>query len=145
MADIWSTVKRSEVMSRIKSKDTSCELLVRSMLHRSGYRFRVHRIDLPGTPDIVLPRYDTVIFVHGCFWHHHTACIDGRYPKSNRDYWREKINRNVARDMRHRRKLWRLGWRVLTVRECQIEHSPLKVLQRICSTIKQPNNWSHNA
>ncbi|NQT72248.1 MAG: DNA mismatch endonuclease Vsr [Chloroflexi bacterium] len=118
--DIFAVEKRSEIMSRVKSKNTGLELKVRSGLHRIGYRFRIHRNDLPGTPDIVLPKYHTVIFVHGCFWHQHPGCKKATRPKQNPDFWEEKLSRNMERDRQAERDLKFLGWNVLTVWECEI-------------------------
>lgn len=106
-------------MSRVGSEDTKPELRVRSLLHRLGYRFRLHRRDLPGTPDIVLPSRSIVVFVHGCFWHGH-RCKIGKMPKSRTEYWGSKIAANVARDARKRRALYRLGWRSIVIWECEI-------------------------
>jgi DNA mismatch endonuclease (patch repair protein) len=106
-------------MSRIRGRNTSPELKVRSLLHRLGYRFRVNRPDLPGTPDIVLPRYRTVVFVHGCFWHRHPGCRFAYTPKSRIAFWKKKFRENVSRDRRKRRALEKLGWNVLTIWECQ--------------------------
>jgi DNA mismatch endonuclease (patch repair protein) len=118
--DIWPKNKRSEVMSKIRGKDTKPELTLRSALHRLGFRFRIHRKDLPGKPDIVLTKYQTVIFVHGCFWHFHQQCRAGRVPSSNSVFWKEKFDRNTARDLRNYKALEKLGWRVLVVWECEI-------------------------
>jgi DNA mismatch endonuclease (patch repair protein) len=109
-------------MALIRSKDTGPEVYVRRLLHRLGYRFRLHRSDLPGKPDIVLPGRRAVIFVHGCFWHHHSdpSCKLARIPKSRADYWRPKLERNAARDTTHRRALELAGWSVLEVWECQL-------------------------
>lgn len=107
-------------MAQVKSADTAPEIAVRRLVHRLGYRFRLHRRDLPGTPDLVLSRHRTVIFVHGCFWHQHRCRRGDRRPRANRAYWEAKLDRNVQRDARNRRRLRRLGWRVLTVWECQI-------------------------
>ena len=114
--------RRSWLMSRIGPTSTGPEIAVRSMLHGLGFRFRLHRRDLPGTPDIVLPRLGTVVFVHGCFWHGH-GCKKGRMPKSRTEYWGPKIEANRARDARVRRQLRTLGWQVVTVRECEIRDS----------------------
>lgn len=115
--DVFSKRKRSEVMSRIRSKDTEPELLVRRELHKRGFRFRIHVASLPGKPDLVLRRHATVIQVKGCFWHGH-SCLGGRVPSGN--YWKDKISRNRARDIRCERQLVALGWRVLTIWECRI-------------------------
>jgi DNA mismatch endonuclease, patch repair protein len=114
------TLTRSEVMARIKGKDTGPERAVRSLLHALGYRFRLHRKDLPGSPDIVLPGRKAVIFVHGCFWHGHGCKRGSRTPKANTDYWSKKLAGNVARDARTRAELEALGWRVLVVWECEV-------------------------
>jgi DNA mismatch endonuclease (patch repair protein) len=119
MADKLSAKRRSWNMSRIKSRDTNPELVVRRVLHNLGYRFRLHRTDLPGKPDIVLPRYRIAIFVHGCFWHQHGGCIDCSNPKTNSNYWRPKLLANVQRDRNHRRRLRRLGWLPIVIWECQ--------------------------
>ena len=107
-------------MARVKGKDTGPEKTVRSALHRLGYRFRLHRKDLPGKPDIVLPRRRAVIFVHGCFWHGHPGCPRAARPTANADYWNAKIDANIDRDRRARNRLRRLGWRVMVVWECRI-------------------------
>lgn len=119
MADVFSSSKRSWVMSRIRGVHTTPERLVRSFLHAQGFRFRLHVKTLPGRPDIVLPRHATVVFVHGCFWHHHSRCRNAVYPRTRTGFWRRKIDGNVARDKRTARKLRGLGWRVLTVWECE--------------------------
>jgi len=121
MADVFSKEKRSEVMSRIGSKNTKPELAFRKALHRLGYRFRVHVTALPGKPDIVLPKYYTAIQVRGCFWHSHN-CIDGHLPKSNKGYWKPKLQRNKSRDRRNDQALRKLGWRVVRVWECQLRN-----------------------
>jgi len=119
--DIWTKEKRSYVMSRIRSKNTKPELSLRSWLHKNGFRFRIHRKDLPGKPDIVLPKYKTVIFVHGCFWHYHATCREGRIPNTNSKFWHEKLSKNISRDLLHQEKLVELGWRVVIVWECELE------------------------
>lgn len=110
-------------MARVKGKNTRPELTVRSLLHSLGYRFRLHRRDLPGSPDIVLPGRKTVVFVHGCFWHGHDCKRGGRLPKANADYWVSKIGRNTARDARARAELEAQGWRVLVIWECEIKEA----------------------
>jgi len=121
MADVFSKDKRSWIMSRVRSKDTLPEKIVRSHAHRLGYRFRLHRSDLPGKPDIAFPCRRKVIFVHGCFWHGHHCARGDRKPKTNETYWRDKITRNVKRDNEHRRNLAKMGWRTLIIWECQIK------------------------
>jgi DNA mismatch endonuclease, patch repair protein len=120
MTDIFSAEKRSEVMSRIRGADTRPEKAVRSWLHHHWLRFRLHRPDLPGRPDIVLPRHRTVIFVHGCFWHRHEGCRLAYLPKSNVETWQRKFSSNRARDVGIASECARLGWRVLVVWECAI-------------------------
>jgi len=121
MADRLSIEHRSWNMSRIRGKDTKPELLVRSLIHRMGYRFRLHVDGLPGKPDIVLPRLRTVIFVHGCFWHRHTGCPKAYTPKSRIDFWQKKFESNVARDQATVSAILAMGWRVLTVWECELD------------------------
>src|SRR5439155_13449798 len=123
MADKLSVRQRSWNMSRIRSRDTNPELAVRRSLHRLGYRYRLHRNDLPGKPDIVLPKHRIVIFVHGCFWHQHAGCIDCSNPKTNIKYWRPKLLANVQRDRRHRRRLRRLGWLPVGIWGWQIQNA----------------------
>lgn len=118
--DTLTKERRSWNMSQIRGKDTKPELLVRSLLHRMGCRFRLHRSDLPGKPDIVLPKYRTIIFVHGCFWHRHKGCKYAYEPKSRKGFWRKKFERNVERHREVAANLGALGWRVLVVWECQL-------------------------
>lgn len=127
MADRLQPEARRRLMQTVKGKNTGPELEVRSLLHRLGYRFRLHRRDLPGTPDIVLPGRGAAIFVHGCFWHGH-ECRIGRLPKSRLDYWAPKIQDNRARDERKHSQLVAAGWRVLTVWQCEL--ADLKALER---------------
>lgn len=136
MPDIFTKAKRSEVMSRIKSRDTQPERAVRSMLHKLGYRFRLHRADLPGRPDLVLSRYRTVIFVHGCFWHRHKGCRLAYTPKSRVSFWQSKFSLNVVRDRRVRSRLVKLGWRVITVWECELR-SAERLSGRLDAKLKQ--------
>jgi len=120
--DTLSPSDRSALMSRIRGKNTRPELVVRSLLHRLGYRFRLHRRDLPGTPDIVLPKHHKIILVHGCFWHGHSCRLASK-PKTNEHYWNEKIQGNRNRDARNLDALKRLGWYVLELWECEIRRS----------------------
>lgn len=117
--DNLTRTQRSGAMRRVRSKDTTPEILVRSLVHTLGFRFRLNRRDLPGSPDLVLPRLHSVIFVHGCFWHQHNCARGARLPKSNQAYWLPKLRRNVERDRRSIRALRKQGWRVLVVWECQ--------------------------
>jgi len=120
MADVHSKGRRSYNMSRIKSKNTKPEILVRKYLHAQGYRFRLHVKKLPGKPDIVLPKYKTAIFVHGCFWHRHKRCKYFVVPKTRTKWWLDKINGNKARDERIFRELKKLGWKVIEIWECHL-------------------------
>lgn len=120
MADIVDAPTRSAMMAGIRGKNTKPEMLVRRFLHRSGFRFQLHRKDLPGRPDIVLPRYQTVVEVRGCFWHRHKNCRFAYMPKSNRAFWQAKLNGNRERDLRNLEKLRELGWRVIEVWECEL-------------------------
>lgn len=131
MADRISKARRSWNMSRIKGRDTTCEIKLRSSLHRAGYRFRVHDTRLPGRPDIVLPKYRTVVFVHGCFWHRHAGCVNAATPKTNQHFWLAKFRATVKRDHRNAVALVELGWQVLTVWECQINHDVGQVTNRV--------------
>ncbi len=119
MTDIISKEKRSWNMSRIKNKDTKPEMIVRSMLHRMGYRFRLHRKDLPGIPDIILPKYKTAILVHGCYWHRHKGCKYAYNPKSRADFWQKKFKDNILRDKKNQKYLEKAGWKVFIIWECE--------------------------
>jgi DNA mismatch endonuclease (patch repair protein) len=121
VTDVFTVEKRSAVMRRVKGRDTAPELKVRRLLHRLGARFRLHRKDLPGAPDIVLPGRRLAIFVHGCFWHGHDCARGARVPKQNRDYWLGKVGRNRERDAANRTALEALGWRVETLWECELK------------------------
>ncbi|MBM3950794.1 MAG: DNA mismatch endonuclease Vsr [Rhodospirillales bacterium] len=120
--------RRSWLMSRVKGRNTTPELIVRSMIHKMGYRFRLHRRDLPGKPDIVFGLRKKVIFVHGCFWHGH-RCRKGRLPKSNDEFWRTKIVANRKRDRKHLRSLNAFGWKVLVIWQCELK-DPSAVCRR---------------
>ena len=117
--DRFTLEKRSWNMSRIKSKDTTPECLARSFLHRNGFRFRLHVKDLPGKPDIVLPKHKTVIEVRGCYWHRHEGCKDATTPSTNAEFWQKKFAENVARDKRTEQELKKLGWNVIVIWECE--------------------------
>ena len=120
MTDFLTKAPRSERMSRIRGRDTKPELVLRKLLHAQGLRYRLHRADLPGKPDLVFVRHKAVVFVHGCFWHRHHGCSIATTPKSNIDFWVEKFDRNVARDRRNILALQALGWRVYVVWECEL-------------------------
>ena len=121
MTDVYPPEKRSAVMRRVKGKDTTPELAVRRALTRLGARYRLHRKDLPGKPDIVLPGRRLALFIHGCFWHGHDCARGARVPKQNRDYWIGKVDRNRTRDVKSREALAALGWRVETIWECDLK------------------------
>ena len=123
MADTVTPKRRSEIMSNIRATGMKPEMVVRRLTHAMGYRYRLHRKDLPGKPDLVFPRRRKAIFVHGCFWHQHadTACKISRRPQSNQDYWLPKLERNVARDAVHQVRLTELGWNVLVIWECEVK------------------------
>lgn len=129
--DIWTKEKRSNVMARILSKNTKPELSVRRKLTEMGFRYRLHDKKLPGKPDIVLRKYRVTIFVHGCFWHLHKGCVDVRIPNSRKKYWQNKLLKNRARDIQHKKKLKKLGWNILYLWECEIEKKPELVKCRL--------------
>lgn len=119
--DTLTRCQRSGLMARVKGKDTRPEKIVRSLLHKLGYRFRLYVKDLPGSPDIVLPKYRTVIFVHGCFWHRHPGCRKTTSPKQNADFWETKWKQNIDRDRKKECQLVDLGWKVIVVWQCETE------------------------
>ncbi|MFN3716863.1 MAG: very short patch repair endonuclease [Thiobacillus sp.] len=138
MADVVDAATRSRMMSGIRGRNTKPEILVRSLLHREGFRFRLHARDLPGRPDIVLPRYRAVIFVHGCFWHGHD-CPLYRLPGTRPDFWQDKIDRNRASDRRARDALLAAGWRVAVVWECALRGTDAdigQVAQRLAAWLR---------
>src|SRR5260221_13598884 len=130
MSDMFSKAKRSWIMSRIRARNTEPELRVRRLLHGNGYRFRLHRKDLPGNPDIVLPKYRTAIFVHGCFWHRHPKCKFSYMPKSRIDFWRRKFSKNIERDRKAQRLLRDSGWHIVIVWECE-KSDPARLHKRL--------------
>ncbi len=121
MVDFLSPKERSVRMSRIRGKDTKPELSLRKVLHGLGFRYRLHVADLPGKPDLVFPRYKTVVFVHGCFWHRHPGCKIATTPKTNTEFWIEKFEKNKERDVRARKALEEAGWSTLVVWECELD------------------------
>ena len=136
MADIISKEHRSWNMSRIRSKDTMPEITVRSLLHSLGYRFRLHDNKLPGKPDIVLKKYRTVIFVHGCFWHRHSGCKFAYTPKSRTEFWEKKFQTNIKRDEKVESDLISQGWRVIVIWECETKEIDI-LRQRIINIFKE--------
>jgi DNA mismatch endonuclease (patch repair protein) len=128
--------ERSRLMSKIRSKDTKPELIVRRYLHAKGFRYRLHDKSLPGKPDLVFPKYQTVLFIHGCFWHGHKICRPNNTPKSNKSYWVNKLERNIIRDQQNVKALSEAGWRVFVIYECELsktsaEMTLLRVSQQI--------------
>lgn len=132
MTDRVSQELRSRMMSAVRGKNTFPELFVRRKLHARGFRYRLHVKNLPGNPDIVLPRYRTVVFVHGCFWHGH-SCSRGKRPSSNTKFWNTKIDANIQRDKRNQRRLRSTGWESIIVWECRLEAGTEKLIRRLAS------------
>ncbi len=135
MGDMYTKEKRSEIMSHIQGKDTEPEILVREYLFSRGFRYRKNDKRYPGKPDIVLPKYKTVILVHGCFWHSHKGCKYATIPKSNTEYWVEKLERNKERDIENIKKLEEIGFRVIIVWECELKKDIIKVLENLVDRI----------
>ena len=124
MTDIYSKNKRSGIMSKISGKETKYEILVRKFLFEKGFRYRKNDKRLPGRPDIVLPKYKTIIFVHGCFWHGH-HCKAGKLPETNKEFWENKINSNIERDKKNQNKLEKLGWKIIIVWQCELRNKKI--------------------
>ncbi len=138
MADVHSPETRSYNMSRIRGKNTEPEELVRKYLFAQGFRYRKNDARLPGKPDIVLPKYKSVIFVNGCFWHAHEGCRYFVWPKNNAEFWKKKIGGNIERDAKNQRLLTELGWKVIVVWECELKHSTVEYkLNALACNIKQ--------
>ena len=135
MADVHSKEIRSYNMSQIKGKNTKPEMLVRKFLHANGYRYKLHDKSLPGKPDIVLPKYKTVIFVHGCFWHGHSNCKYYVVPKTRTDWWLNKINGNIGNDNKASQALKKDGWKIITIWECNLK--PAKVEKTLTTLLKK--------
>ncbi|TQK03430.1 very short patch repair endonuclease [Herbaspirillum sp. SJZ107] len=134
--DIVDAATRSRMMSGIRSKDTQPEMLVRKYLHRQGFRYRLHARKLPGSPDLVLPKYKVAIFVHGCFWHRHQGCRYATTPASNAERWKLKFDTNTERDARKENMLREAGWRVIVVWECELRRTPAERLDRLANEIR---------
>lgn len=134
MGDIYSKWKRSEIMSQISGTETKPEILVRKYLFSKGFRFRKNDKRLPGRPDIVLPKYKTVIFIHGCFWHGH-HCKAGKLPETNKEFWENKINSNMERDKKNQHKLEKLGWKIIIAWQCKLKNK--KVVTKKLKEIEQ--------
>jgi DNA mismatch endonuclease, patch repair protein len=136
MADVHTSEQRSYNMSRIKSKDTKPEMLVRHFLHANGFRYKLHDRSLSGKPDIVLPKYKTVIFIHGCFWHAHKNCKYFTLPKTRTAWWKNKLNTNVLNDEKTIKALKKDGWKIIVVWQCKLKKEKLeKTLQQILSKL----------
>ena len=135
MADTLTKEKRSWNMSRIAAENTKPEVLLRSLLHREGFRFRLHDKRLPGKPDIVLPRYRTVIFVNGCFWHRHENCKYAYTPKSRQEFWINKFEETIQRDQKKQKLLNNMGWKVLVVWECELKKDSISLISYISSRL----------
>jgi DNA mismatch endonuclease (patch repair protein) len=135
MVDIFSPSQRSRLMARINSKDTKPEWVLRSALHRLGFRYRLGGAGLPGRPDLVLPRYRTAIFVHGCFWHRHPGCRRATMPRRNAAFWAAKLEANVRRDADNVRALEQAGWQVLTLWECALYRDPVAVAETVAAAL----------
>ena len=137
MADIHSKEVRSYNMSRIRSKDTAPEMLVRKYLHGLGYRYTLHNKNLPGKPDMVLPKYGTVIFIHGCFWHGHSNCRYATIPKTRTDWWQQKIETNKINDEKSQKALKKSGWKIITIYGCDLKKSKLeKTLEKLVKKLQ---------
>ena len=130
MADTLTPEQRTLTMRRVRGRNTKPELIVRSVLHRMGYRFSLKSKDLPGKPDIVLPKRNAVVFVHGCFWHRHPRCRRASIPQTNQEYWLAKFQKNVKRDKAAQHRLRQLGWTVIVVWECEIAKDPARLAAR---------------
>ncbi|WP_457650377.1 very short patch repair endonuclease [Profundibacter sp.] len=143
MTDVVSPKKRSAMMAGISGKNTKPEIYIRQVLHRAGYRFRLHRKDIPGTPDIFLPRYGVAIFVHGCFWHGHENCHLFRLPKTRTEFWEAKITGNKTRDARVRQELIHSGYRVLDVWECSTKGKTAWEPEILSAALRQYISDSH--
>ena len=141
--DTVDTATRSRMMAAIRGKDTEPEMIVRRFLHGRGYRYRIHRKDLPGKPDVVLPRLKVCIFVHGCFWHRHPGCAFATTPSTRFDFWNEKFKKNVARDLANIDELEAAGWNVLIVWECQLKRGG-DTLERLDQKLRllDPVRWT---
>lgn len=137
MSDSLSVEQRSKNMSKIRSKDTSIEVKVRKFLFAKGYRFRKNVKTMAGKPDIVMPKYKTVIFIHGCFWHRHQGCKDASTPKSNVEFWNKKFEANMRNDEKHKTTLMHEGWKVIEIWQCEIEDSFEVTMARVIETLNE--------
>lgn len=142
MGDVVDSVTRSQMMAGIKGKHTKPERKVRVYLHRNGFRYSLHRRDLPGTPDLVLRKYHAVVFVHGCFWHMHKGCKFATFPSTRPEFWRQKLEANGARDERQCRDLRRMGWRVAVVWECSLKLRPGAALAELSDFLRSDQGYA---
>ena len=142
--DVVDSATRSRMMARIRSKDTKPEMTVRRYLHGQGFRYRLHVRDLPGSPDLVLPKYRVAILVHGCFWHRHAGCRFATTPASNVERWNVKFRANMDRDARKLESLEKAGWHVIVVWECELRRDPAGRLQRLAQEIMQQDSRSES-
>ncbi len=136
MSDSLTAEHRSWNMSQIKGKDTKIEVIVRRYLFAQGFRFRKNDKRFPGKPDVVLPKYKTVIFVNGCFWHQHKGCKNATIPKTRTEFWTQKLSKNVSNDIKHISELKEMGWDVITLWECELENSFDKTMQNVVEVLK---------
>lgn len=139
MADVHTREQRSLNMSRIRSRDTKPEVRLRSLLHKAGYRFRLHASELPGRPDIVMPKHRAVIFVNGCFWHRHEGCRFTTTPATRAEFWQKKFDGTIKRDERNCDLLEKSGWRVIIIWECDLKAFPERTLGEITKQLRKPH------
>lgn len=138
MSDIYSEQQRSDLMKKIGSKNTKPEIIIRKIVHSAGYRFRLHRKDLPGTPDLVFPKFKKVIFINGCFWHGHQGCKKSSLPTTKKELWEEKIKKNIERDSKNIADLKKRGWETLIIWECEIKKKNYNMLTINISNFLKP-------
>ena len=143
MPDLLDPKQRSLLMSRVRGKNTKIEQTVRSFLHKNGFRFRKYSKSLPGSPDVILPKYSAVVFIHGCFWHGHTNCIKSHLPSTRIEFWRDKMNSNRERDQRKYNQLFNNGWRIAVVWQCSLKNksSTLDTIDRLVNWIYSQEKW----
>ncbi|MCY4261335.1 MAG: DNA mismatch endonuclease Vsr [Rhodobacteraceae bacterium] len=136
MVDRISPEHRSWNMSRIRGKETKPEVVLRSLMHRAGFRYRLYDKKLPGTPDLILPKHNTAIFVNGCYWHRHEGCQKATTPKSNTTFWTKKFEETVERDVRKKSELIESGWRVIVIWECELETDPVGLVEGLSNQLE---------
>jgi DNA mismatch endonuclease (patch repair protein) len=139
MVDTLTKKQRSKMMSKVRSRDTKPEWVLRCGLHRLGFRYRIKNDHLPGSPDLVFPKFHAAVFVHGCYWHRHPGCKDASMPKSNVTFWERKFAENIARDRRAMCELEKLGWRTLVVWQCELTKHTVATIKRVADWLKQKN------